>query len=109
MAAQSEKARWKKWADSLRQEMMVALTPQVTKSVETIATETGSTKGKETLKSIAYWRSCQSGASANDSLSVAGFEIDFQEDQDRRVSEVTLKLNSTWLSIMQKVLDRRAK
>ncbi|MFO0944105.1 MAG: hypothetical protein U0930_25495 [Pirellulales bacterium] len=109
MAVSTEKARWKKWADCLRQEMMVALIPQVTKSIESIAAETGSTKAQKTLKSLAFWRSCKSGASPNDFLNVAGFEIEFQEDEGRSVSEVTLKLNSTWLSIMQKVLDRAGK
>ncbi|MFN3194130.1 MAG: hypothetical protein ACE361_26715 [Aureliella sp.] len=106
MAVQSDKARWKKWADSLRQEMMIALTPHATKSIEAIAAETGTTKAKKTLKSLAFWRSCKSGTSPNDALTAAGFEIEFEEDDDRCVSEVTLKLNSTWLSIMQKVLDR---
>ncbi len=109
MAGLSDKARWKKWADCLRQEMMVALTPQVTKSIDSIAEETGTTKAKKTLKSLAFWRSCQSGAKSNDSLVAAGFEIEFQEDNDRSVSAVTLKLNATWLSIMQKVLDRTAR
>ena len=107
MAVQSDKARWKKWADSLRQEMMTALTPQVTKSVDDIAAESGTTKSKKALKSRTFWRSCQAGATANDSLTVAGFEIEFEEDEDSCVNEVTLKLNSTWLSIMQKVLDRQ--
>ena len=108
MTAQSDKGRWKKWADSLRQEMMIALTPQVTKSVDAIAAETGTTKSKKTLKKVAFWRSCQTGAIANDSLIAAGFEIEFQENEDRCVSEVTFKLNSTWLSIMQKVINRTA-
>jgi hypothetical protein len=106
MAGLSDKARWKKWADCLRQEMMVSLTPQVTKSIDSIAAETGTIKAKKTLRSLAFWRSCQSGASPNNSLAAAGFEIDFQEDDNRCVNEVTLKLNTTWLSIMQKVLDR---
>ncbi len=107
MAKQTDKGRWKEWADCLRKEMMVGLTPEVTKSFEEIAEETGTTKAQKTLNSSAYWRSCQSGAAANDSLSTAGFDIEFQPDEDRRVTEVTLKLNATWLSILQKKLDRR--
>ncbi len=106
MAIPNDKIRWKKWAESLRQEMMVALTPQVTKSIDSIADETGTTKANKTLKSTAYWRSCQSGSSPNETLAAAGFEIEFEADDDRCVSEVTLKLNSTWLGILQRVLDR---
>ena len=107
MAIQNDKTRWKNWADCLRQEMMVTLTPEVCKSIDAIVEETGTTKAQRTLRSVAFWRSCQSGASANNSLFVAGFDIEFQEDENRCVSEVTLKLNSTWRFIMQKVLDRK--
>ncbi len=109
MAAQNDKLRWKKWADGLRRQMMVSLTPEVCKSIETIVEETGTTKAQRTLRSAAFWRSCQSGASTNDSLSVAGFEIEFEQDEDRRVNYVTLKLNSTWNGILQKVIDRQTK
>ena len=110
MAAVTDKARWKKWADALRQEMMVELKPSVTKSIDDIAEESGTTKSPKTLKSLAYWRSCQAGAAANDSLKAAGFELEFAEkDKGSGVSEVTLKLNSTWMNIMQKVLDRTSR
>ena len=106
MAVQSDTVRWKKWAECLRQEMMVGLTPEITKSIDVIATETGTSKAKKTLQSLAFWRSGKSGASTFDSLSAAGFEIEVEADADSKVSEVTLKLNQTWLSIMQRVLDR---
>ncbi len=108
MATQSDKLRWKTWADSLRQEMMISLTPQISKSVEEVAAETGTTKAKKTLRSAAFWRACQSGATANDSLVAAGFEIEFEEGPENGVNEVTLRLNATWMGIMQRVLDRKA-
>lgn len=109
MSTQSDKARWKSWADALRQEMMVGLTPETTKTVEAIAEETGTTRAMKSLHSSTFWRSCQSGARANDSLTAAGFEIEFEPDEDKKVNEVTLKLNATWLTILQKNLDRRGK
>lgn len=102
-----EKTRWKSWADCLRQEMMTSLTAEVTKSVDTITTETATTKAESTLHSVRFWKACQAGKSPNDALSSAGFLIDFEQDDGRKVSEVTLRLNQTWMEILQRVLDRK--
>ncbi len=102
-----EKTRWKKWADHLRQEMMTSLTSEVTKSVASITAETSTTKAESTLQGARFWKACQQGKSPNDFLSVAGFEIDFEQDDERKVHEVTLRLNRTWMEIMQRVLDRK--
>ena len=37
-----------------------------------------------------------------------GFEIEFDSNAEGKVDTVTLQLNDTWKSIMQRVLDRRA-
>lgn len=102
-----EKTRWKNWADGLREEMMGGLTAEVTKSVETITAETASTKAESTLRSLRFWQSCQTGKSPNDVLAKAGFEIEFEPDDERKVREVTLRLNRTWMSILERVLDRK--
>lgn len=102
-----EKTRWKNWADGLRKDMMTGLTPEVTKSVADITSETSTTKAESTLRSVRFWKACQAGKSPNDVLSTAGFEIDFEPDDQRHVHEVTLRLNETWMSILQKVLDRK--
>jgi len=102
-----EKSRWKKWAETLRQEMMTSLTSEVTKSVEDISSETATTKAQNTVRSERFWRACQAGSSPNDFLATAGFEIDFEADEDKNVREVTLKLNRTWMTILQGVLDRK--
>ncbi len=102
-----EKTRWKNWADQLRQEMMTSLNAEVTKSVEAITEETATTKAESTLRSTRFWKACQAGKSPNDVLTIAGFEIDFEPDEDRKVSQVTLRLNSTWMDILQRVLDRQ--
>ncbi len=101
-----EKVRWKNWADQLRKEMMTSLTPQVTKSIADISQETATTKAESTLRSVRFWKSCQEGKSPNDTLVTAGFVIEFQE-QEKVVSDITLRLNQTWMSIMQRVIDRR--
>jgi hypothetical protein len=106
MAVQ-EKIRWKNWADRLRQEMMASLTTEVTKSVETITAESATTKAENILRSERFWRGCQSGKSPNDFLTRAGFEIEFQADEKRNVQEVTLRLNQTWMTILNRVLDRK--
>ncbi len=103
----SEKKRWKTWADDLRQEMMTSLTPEITKSIEDITTETATTRSANTLRSERFWRACQSGESPNDVLATAGFEINFEQDDERKVQEVTLRLNQSWMSILQRVLDRQ--
>lgn len=105
MAVQ-EKTRWKNWADGLRQTMMTSLKPEVTKSVEAITSETATTKAESTLRSVRFWQACQAGDSPNDVLAKAGFEIEFQPDEARHVQEVTLRLNQSWLTILQRVLDR---
>ncbi len=102
-----EKVRWKNWADRLRQQMMTGLEAEVTRSVESIASETATTKAESTLHSVRFWKACQAGKSPNDALSAAGFEIDFEPNDERSVQEVTLRLNATWMSIMQRVLDRK--
>jgi hypothetical protein len=102
-----EKTRWKNWADSLRQEMMASLTPEVTKSVDAIVSETATSKAASTVRSARFWQACQAGGTPNDFLMKAGFEIEFQPDEDRCVKEVTLKLNQTWMTILQRVLDRK--
>jgi hypothetical protein len=102
-----EKTRWKNWADKLRQEMMTSLTAEVTKSVDSITSETSTTKAESTLRGARFWKACQAGKSPNDVLATAGFEIDFEQDDDRKVQEVTLRLNSTWMEILQRVLDRK--
>jgi hypothetical protein len=101
-----EKVRWKNWADQLRKEMMTSLTPEVTKTVQAITQETATTKAESTLKSVRFWKSCQAGKSPNDTLVIAGFIIEFQEEE-RVVNDVTLKLNPTWMAILQRVLDRK--
>lgn len=102
-----EKTRWRNWADRLRQEMMTSLTAEVTKSVSAISEETATTKAESTLRGVRFWKSCQAGKSPNDVLATAGFEIDFEQDDERKVQEVTLRLNQTWMDIMQRVLDRK--
>ena len=39
----------------------------------------------------------------------AGFEIEFEPNEEREVDTVTLRLNDTWKAIMQRVMDRRTK
>ncbi len=102
-----EKVRWKNWADRLRQEMMTGLEPEVTRTVQSIRSETATTKAESTLHSVRFWKACQAGKSPNDALATAGFEIDFQPTDERSVQQVTLRLNPTWMSILQRVLDRK--
>ena len=101
MATQTERTRWKAWAESLRQTMMVGLTPSVTKTIVEISAEVGTNKASKTLHSSKFWRSCQHGEGSNDVLTKAGFDLEFQESEDGCVVEVTLRLNSTWLAILE--------
>jgi len=103
----AEKTLWKNWADGLRQDMMTNLTAKVTKSVEDITTESATTKAESTLRSVRFWKACQAGKSPNDFLARAGFEIEFQQGDARNVREVTLQLNQTWMSILDRVLDEK--
>ena len=63
-----DKTRWREWAERLRQEMMSALTPQVTKSVDTITEEIGTDKSPSVLHSSRFWSSCQTAQGTNDTL-----------------------------------------
>ena len=91
----------------MRQEMMTSLTEEVTKTVDSISSETATTKAESSLRSARFWRACQVGDSPNDVFSKAGFEIEFEEDEERKVQEVTLRLNATWMKILNRVLDRK--
>ncbi len=102
-----EKNRWKNWADGLRQEMMSSLTEEVTRSVKSITSETATTKSESSLRSVRFWRACQVGDSPNDFLAKAGFDIEFSEDEKSNVQEVTLRLNKTWMTILNRVLERK--
>ena len=102
-----ERTRWKTWADSLRQKMMTGLTAEVTKSVDDIISETASTKAQSTLRSAKFWEACQSGTSPSDFLTSAGFEIEFEQDEKRNVQKVNLRLNQTWMTILDGVLERK--
>ena len=106
--AGSEQKLWKQWADALRQEMMSGLTPEVTKSVEQIATETETTKATRTLHGTRFWSACQSGQAPNHMLVTAGFVIEYEPDEDKKVQEVTLRLNESWMTILQRVIDRKS-
>ena len=101
-----DKKRWTEWADRLRQEMMAELTPWVTRSVDRIAEETGTDKSPSVLRSRQFWNACQSGKGPNDTLVKAGFEIEFEPNEESEIDTVTLRLNDTWKAIMQRVLDR---
>jgi hypothetical protein len=89
--------------------MMSALTPQVTKSVDTITRETGTDKSPAVLHSSRFWSACQAAQGSNDTLVKAGFEIEFEPNEESEVELVTLRLNSTWKAILQGVLDRRVR
>jgi len=102
-----EKTRWKNWADGLRQEMMGGLTAHVTKTVDVVISETASTTAVSTLRSERFWRAVQIGDSPNEVLAKAGFDLEFEQDDDRKVSEVTFRLNRTWLNILDRVLERQ--
>lgn len=107
MAAR-DKTLWKEWAERLRQEMMVGLIPQVTKSVDTIGMEIGTEKSSTMLHSRRFWSACQSAQGAHDALVKAGFIVEFATNGESEVDLVTLRLNDTWQSIMQNAIDRRA-
>ncbi len=102
-----DKKRWTEWADRLRQEMMAELTPRVTRSVARIIEETGTDKSPSVLRSRQFWNACQSGKGPNDTLVKAGFEIEFEPNEESEIDTVTLRLNDKWKAIMQRVLDRR--
>lgn len=86
---------------------MTSLTEEVTKTVESISSETATTKTESSLRSVRFWRACQVGDSPNDVFAKAGFEIEFEQDEERNVQEVTLRLNPTWMKILHQVLDRK--
>ncbi len=102
-----DKVRWKEWADGLRQTMMADLTPHVKKSVVEIIKETATEISSSVLETQEFWKACQAGKGTNDTLSKAGFEIEFGPNAEGKVDTITLQLNDTWKAIMQRVLDRR--
>lgn len=106
MAVQ-EKVLWMNWAENLRKEMMTGLTPNKTKLVADIISETGTTKSETVVSSLRFWKDCQQGKGPHGCLIAAGFEVEFIPCEDRTIREVTLRLNGTWMAILQRVLDRK--
>lgn len=103
-----DKVRWREWADELRQTMMTDLTQEVTKTVSAILEETETEKPASVVVTPRFWKSCQAGKIPNDTLLKAGFELEFEANSEGQVDAVTLRLNDTWKTIMQRVVDRRA-
>lgn len=103
-----ENARWKEWADRLRQRMMADLTPEVALPVERIRTEIKTDKSASAMRNRKFWSSFQVSADTKNVLTKAGFHIEFVPNAEGDVEVVTLRLNATWKAIMQGVLDRRA-
>lgn len=104
----SEKTKWKQWADELRQELMQDRTGQVTKTIEVITAETATTKVNRTMKSTRFWNACQQGSSPNEILVKAGFELEFEPNDNCQVEEVTFRLNESWTRILQTAIDRES-
>ncbi len=71
----SNKTRWEKWAEGLRQAMIRDLEPQVTKSIDQIADETGIDKTPSMLNSRRFWNACQAGKSPNDTLNMERYDL----------------------------------
>jgi hypothetical protein len=107
MAVQ-EKVLWTNWASSLREQMMTGKIPKVAKLVADISEETQTTKSPKVLSSARFWKDCQMGKGPQGSLLSAGFEVDFKVEEDNSIKQVTLQLNNTWMTILQRVLDRQA-
>lgn len=102
-----DRLRWKEWADSLRQTMMAQLTGHVTKSVDEIRKETATDKSASVLGTQRFWKACQAGTGTNNTLSKAGFELEFEPNAEGKIETVTFQLNKTWKAIMKRASDRR--
>ncbi|MDA0660974.1 MAG: hypothetical protein O2931_10920 [Planctomycetota bacterium] len=102
-----ENTRWKEWADGLRQSMMKDLTSEVIKTVDAITEETGSDRSRNVLHSRRFWDSYQVGKSPHDVFLKAGLELEFKPNEKSEIDVITIRLNKTWKSIMQRVLDRQ--
>jgi hypothetical protein len=91
---------WVEWAKNLRVQMMTQKLPAVVKSTSDVHRETGTHEPLTNLQSRGFWNSCQRGGTDWDALTKAGFELDFEPDENGKVQLVTFRLNSTWLGIM---------
>ena len=103
-----EKARWKSWADDLRQQMMTNLVPTSTKSVAAIIEESRTETSETILATPRFWKALQAGNGSNDVIAKAGFTIEFEPNADGKIKSVEFQLNETWNSILQQVLDRKS-
>ncbi len=102
-----EQARWKEWADRLRQSMMADLTPYITKSIAEIVEETATQRSPSVLATRRFWTTVQTGEQNNHILARAGFQIEFSPSEGGNVESVTLRLNDTWSRIMQHMIDQQ--
>ena len=102
-----DQKRWKDWADTLRQEMMTGLVPEITKSVDEITEETGTEKSSSTLHSQRFWNACRDGQGSHGTIVKAGFEVSYKVNGEGKVDAVTFRLNESWRSILQRVMDRQ--
>jgi hypothetical protein len=81
--------------------MMTNKVPELSKSAIEIHPEDGTHESLASMQSRGFWNSCQRGGTDWDALVKAGFELDFEPDENGKVQSVTFRLNDTWLGIMQ--------
>ena len=100
---------WKVWAESLRIWMMTNGVPEVTKSIEEIKGETGTTETFSSLSSIGFWTACRDAKEHYDTIPRAGLEIEFTLNENNWIETITFRLNESWMCILRNKEERLAR
>ena len=86
---------WVEWPRDAAVHMMTNKLPEIVKPTHDIHCETGTHESLRSLQSQGFWNSCQRGVTDWDTLTKAGFVLDFVPTANGKVESVTFQLDET--------------
>lgn len=92
----------KEWADGIRKSLMVGAEPELTKSIDEIRSESGTSETQARLRKPGPWMFTGKVTPFMELIRGAGLEVSHQSNAEGLVDFVTFRLNETWLGIRQR-------
>lgn len=92
----------KEWADGIRKSLMVGSDAEMTKSIDEIRSESGTSEPQARLSKPGPWVPGAKTTPLIELIHLAGLEVSCKSNVDGLVDRVTFRLNETWLGIRQR-------
>ncbi|HTI50077.1 MAG TPA: hypothetical protein VL475_03970 [Planctomycetaceae bacterium] len=92
----------KEWADAIRKTLMTGRQPEVTKTIEAIHLESGTTESQSRLSRPGPWTADGKATPFIEAIRRAGLEVAVEPGDDGRVERVTFRLNETWRGVRER-------